>query len=332
MATKVLFIGGTGIISTACAQLAVQQGIELYLLNRGQSTRETAKGAIVLKGDIRDSESVKSAIGKKRFDCVVDFVAFSTEHVQTDIDLFKDITSQFIFISSASVYRKAPGLVPVTESTFAANRHWLYSRNKIACEELLIKAFRDFDFPATIVRPSHTYDKRSFPWFGSWTVIDRMQKGKKVMVQGDGTSLWTLTHHKDFAKGFNGLLGNSSAVGEIFHITGDEYVSWDRIHKIYGDIIGVKPNLAHVPSEVIIHNNPNWEGDLLGDKSHCMLFDNSKIKRYVPGYAATIPYSHGAQEIMDYYLEDKSRQMVNSELNELFDKIIAAQERAYDKI
>jgi nucleoside-diphosphate-sugar epimerase len=332
MATKVLFIGGTGIISSACADLAVEQGIDLYLLNRGISERPAAKGAKVLFGDIRDPESVKKAIGTMRFDCVVDFVAFSTDHVQADIDLFKDITSQYIFISSASVYRKPPGLVPVTESTFAANKHWPYSRNKIACEDLLINAYRDFDFPVTIVRPSHTYDKRGFPWFGNWTVIDRMMKGKKILVQGDGSSLWTLTHHKDFAKGFNGLLGNCNAVGEVFHITSDESLSWDAIHKIYSNIIGIKPDLCHVTSDLIVHYNPNWEGDLLGDKTHSMVFDNSKIKRYVPGYAATIPYSHGAQDIMDFFLEDKSRQVVNPELDSLFDKIINAQLKAFDQL
>jgi nucleoside-diphosphate-sugar epimerase len=329
MPVKVLFIGGTGIISSACADLAVTQGFELCLLNRGKSTRPTPPGVTVLQADIRDPDSVKSAIGSRRFDCVAEFVAFTPEHVQVDIDLFKDRTSQYVFISSASVYRKPPGLVPVTESTFAANKYWDYSRNKIACEELLVQTYRDNEFPVTIVRPSHTYDERCFPWAGGWNVIDRMLKGKKVLVHGDGTALWTLTHHADFAKGFNGLLGNSSAVGEIFHITGDEYLSWNAIYHIFGDILGVKPDLFHVTSDVIAHHDPDSQGGLLGDKCHSMLFDNYKIKRFVPGYAATIPYSRGANEVLDFYREDKSRQVVDPAIEDLFDKIIEAQQRAY---
>jgi nucleoside-diphosphate-sugar epimerase len=329
MPTKVLFIGGTGKISSACADLAVKQGIDLYLLNRGQSGCEPVDGATVLLADIRDPDSVRAAIGNRRFDCIVDFIAFTPEQVQTDIDLFRGRTSQYIFISSASVYRKPPGLMPVVESSFAANKHWAYSRNKIACEDLLINAFRESDFPVTIVRPSHTYDKRSFPWFGGWTVIDRMLKGQKLLVHGDGTSLWTLTHHEDFAKGLNGLLGNSNAVGETFHITSDEYLSWNSIHNIFGNILGIRPNLFHAPTDLFVHFKPSWEGDLLGDKSGSMLFDNSKIKRYVPGYAATIPYYRGANEIIDYFHEDPSRQIVDLEMNALFDKIIEAQHRAY---
>jgi nucleoside-diphosphate-sugar epimerase len=330
MSTKVLFIGGTGLISAACTDLAAKQGIELYLLNRGKSTYVAPKGVQELRGDIYDPESVKSAIGARRFDCIVDWIAYDAEHLKNRIDLFKGRTSQFIFISSASVYRKPPGLVPVTESTFAANSYWPYSRNKIACEELLINEFRASGFPATIVRPSHTYDRMRFPWFGGWTVIDRMQKGKKVIVPGDGTSLWTLTHHIDFAKAFNGLLGNPNAVGEVFHITSDEALTWNRIHQVYGDILGLEVKFAPVPSEVIIAHNPNWSGDLLGDKSHCMVFDNSKIKRFVPGFAATIPYSEGAQQIVDWHLADPSRQKVDTEMDALFDRIIAAQARAYE--
>jgi nucleoside-diphosphate-sugar epimerase len=329
MPIKVLFIGGTGIISSACAELAVQQGIDLYLLNRGKSTRETPAGAKVLHADIRDPESVKSALGKLRFDCVVDFIAFVPENVQTDIDLFKDRTAQYIFISSASVYRKPPGMVPVTESTFLANKYWPYSRNKIACEELLVQAYRDFDFPATIVRPSHTYDRRLLPWIGGWTVIDRMLKGQKILIHGDGTTLWTLTHHADFAKGFNGLLGNPNAVGEAFHITNDEYLTWNTIHETFGQILGVKPNLFYAPTDLILHYHPAWEGDYIGDKTHSMIFDNTKIKRFVPGFAATIPFAHGANEVIDYFQADPARQVIDQELNKVFDKIIEAQMRAY---
>jgi nucleoside-diphosphate-sugar epimerase len=317
------------LISAACTDLAATQGIELYLLNRGKREYPVPAGVQVLNGDIRDPESVKAAIGSRRFDCVVDWIAFTPDHIQTDIDLFKGRTSQFVFISSASVYRKPPGLVPVTESTFTANPYWEYSRNKIACEELLVNEFRKDGFPSTIVRPSHTYDRTQFPWIGGWTVIDRIKRGKPVVVHGDGTSLWTLTHHKDFAKAFNGLLGNSNAVGEIFHITSDEALTWNHIHEIYGNILGMEVKFAPVPTAVIAAHQPDWLDGLMGDKSHSMVFDNSKIKRFVPGFAATIPYSVGAQEVLDWYDEDQSRQKVNSEVDAIFDRIIEAQERAY---
>ncbi len=229
---KVLFIGGTGVISSACATLAVQQGINLTLLNRGQSTARPAPvGATVLHGDIRDPASAQATLRGHSFDVVVDWIAFTPQHVQTDIDLFQGRAGQYVFISSASAYQTPPASLPVTESTLLDNPFWEYSRQKIACEELLVRAYRDARFPMTIVRPSHTYDATKIPLFGGYTSVKRMKEGRPVLVYGDGTSLWTLTHTRDFAKGFVPLLGNASAIGEAVHITSDEWLSWNQIYQ-----------------------------------------------------------------------------------------------------
>ena len=328
-APKVLFIGGTGTISSACSELAIRSGIELYLLNRGKSVRPAPEGAHILNGDIRDPESVKAAIAGHQFDCVVDWIAFTTDHIENDIALFEGKTSQFVFISSASVYQKPPTSQPVTESTPAINPYWGYSRNKIACEERLMKAYRETGFPITIVRPSHTYDKTSIPFLGGYTMLDRMRQGKKVFVQGDGTSLWVMTHHKDFAKGFAGLLGNARAIGDVFHITSDETLTWNQIYEIFAHAAGVEPQLVHVPSKVIGAFFPDWEEWLFGDRTHSMVFDNAKIKRFIPDFAATIPLSWGAKEVLAWYDEDASRRTVDEALNAKIDRLIAAQESVH---
>ncbi|MGA7304004.1 MAG: NAD-dependent epimerase/dehydratase family protein, partial [Rhodothermales bacterium] len=224
---KVLFIGGTGIISSACSRLAVENGIDLYLLNRGKSIRSVPESATVLNADFYDHDSVRSLLGSQRFDVVVDWIAYAPDRIEADLELFRDRTDQYIFISSASAYQTPPESLPVTESTPLDNPFWEYSRNKIACEERLMRAYREVGFPVTIVRPSHTYDATSIPLFGGYTAIDRMRKGKKIVVHGDGTSLWIMTHHRDFAKGFVGLLGNERAIGEAFHITSDEVLTWN---------------------------------------------------------------------------------------------------------
>src|SRR3954447_19090465 len=228
-ALKVLFIGGTGVISSACSDLAVDRGIDLYVLNRGASSqRPLPAKAHLLQGDIRDAASARAALDGLDFDVVVDWVAFTPEHVQADIDLFAGRTRQYVFISSASAYQTPPTLLPVRESTPLRNPAWRYSQEKIACEDLLVRAYRETGFPMTIVRPSHTYDRTLVPCDGGWTVIDRMRRGKEVVVHGDGTSLWTLTHHVDFAKGFVGLLGLPQAIGDSFHITSDEVLTWNQ--------------------------------------------------------------------------------------------------------
>ncbi len=324
---KVLFIGGTGIISSACAKLAIEGGIELYLFNRGNTTsRPIAEGARVLHGDIRDPQSARAALQKQTFDAVVNWVAFTPEHIQTDLDLFRGTAGQYIFISSASAYQTPPASLPVLESTILDNPYWLYSRNKIACEEMLARAYRDEKFPMTVVRPSHTYDKTLLPFDGGYTIVDRMRKGKKVIVPGDGTSLWTLTHHADFAKGFVGLLGLPAAIGENIHITSDEWLTWNQIFEIVARAAGTEAKMAHIPSELINAYDPNWGAGLLGDKTHSLIFDNSKIKRLVPDFRCTMPFARGAEEVMAWYDADPARQKVDAKFDRLEDELIAKYE------
>lgn len=324
---KVLFIGGTGLISSACSALAVSRGIELYLLNRGAtSSRPAPEGAHILHGDIRDPQSVRAALGSQKFDVVVDWIVFTPEQLQIDLDLFRGRTGQYIFISSASAYQTPPAYVPATESTILDNPFWLYSRNKIACEEMLVRAYREEKFPITIVRPSHTYDKTALPFDGGYTVVNRMRQGKKVLVHGDGTSLWTLTHHTDFAKGFVGLLGHPAAIGEAVQITSDEWLSWNQIYEITARAAGTTAQIVHVPSDLINAYDPDWGAGLVGDKAHSMIFDNSKLKKLVPEYRATIPYARGAEEIMAWYDADPARQKVNQKLDQLMDLLIQKME------
>lgn len=326
---KVLFIGGTGVISSACAALAVERGIDLYLLNRGQSARPVPAGAHRLTGDIRDRESARQALDTLTFDVVVDWIAYTPEHIEADLALFRGRTGQYIFISSASAYQTPPASLPVTESTPLDNPVWAYSQAKIACEERLWRAYREEKFPVTIVRPSHTYDCTKLPFYGGYTVLHRMREGKKVIVHGDGTSLWVLTHHRDFAKGFVGLLGNSRAIGDAVHITSDELLTWNQIFQAVASAAGVEARLVHIPSDFIAHFNPEWGVNLLGDKSHSMIFDNTKIKRLVPGFAASIPFSVGAREIVAWYMADPARQVVDPVLDRQMDEIIAAYESAW---
>jgi len=328
---RALFIGGTGIISSACSPLAVERGIDLYILNRGKTQRPIPEGAHILQGDIRDSNSVNAALGNMKFDVIVNWIAYTPEHIEGDIELFKDRTDQYVFISSASAYQSPPVNLPVVESTPLENPYWEYSRNKIACEERLMAAYRDQGFPITIVRPSHTYDHTLLPMQGGYTVVDRMRSGKQVIVHGDGSSLWVLTHHRDFAKGFVGLLGNSRAIGDIFHITSDDLLTWNQIFDIVARAAGTQASIIHIPSDLIAEFDPDWGDGLLGDKSHSMIFDNSKIKRVVPDYAATIPFTRGAEEIMAWYDADQSRQVVDRAFDQKMDEIIAAYGSAWPK-
>lgn len=323
---RVLFIGGTGIISSACTQLAISKKIELYLLNRGHSHRPVPEGAKVLHGDIRNESSVKKVLGNQTFDVVVDWIAFTPEHIETDIRLFKGLTKQYIFISSASAYQTPPLNLPVVESTGLYNPVWQYSQNKIACEKILTEAYRKEGFPVTIVRPSHTYDVSLLPMQGGWTVVNRMRQGKKIIVHGDGTSLWTLTHHKDFAVGLVGLLGNVHALGEAFQITSDEILTWDQIFNIVAEAAGTKADIVHIPSDLIMKFDKNWGDGLLGDKSHSMIFDNSKIKRFVPEFNCVIPFSQGAKEIIDWYDAHPDRQVIDEKTDRLIDRILKAYE------
>jgi nucleoside-diphosphate-sugar epimerase len=320
----VLFIGGTGVISSACAEASVRAGHQLTVLNRGaSSTRPVAEGAEVVHADIRQPASVAAALDGRTFDVVVDFVAFTTEHVQADLDLFTGRTGQYVFISSASAYQKPPARLPILESTPLRNPFWQYSRDKIACEDLLTEAYRLHGFPVTIVRPSHTYDHTSMPTMGGWTDIDRMRHGQPVVVHGDGTSLWTLTHHTDFANAFVGLLGRPQAYGDSFTITSDNWLSWNQIYTALAAAAGAEPHLVHVASETIAAADPELGPGLVGDKAHSVIFDNSKVKAFVPGWQATIPWAVGAKEIIEWHDADPARRVVDQARNAVWDALIA---------
>ena len=322
-ALRILFIGGTGILSSACAPRVLAAGHDLALLNRGRSViRPVPAEAEVVRADIRDPASVRAALGDREFDVVVNFVAYTPEHVLSDVDTFAGRVGQYVFISSASAYQKPPRRVPVTESTPLHNPFWQYSQDKIACEEALLRAYRDTGFPVTIVRPSHTYDRASVPLHGGWTLIDRMRRGLEVIVHGDGTSLWTLTHHVDFAKGFVGLLGHTRTLGEAYTITGDDVLTWDQIYTLLGTAAGARPRLVHLASERIAAVDPEWGAGLLGDKAHSMIFDNTKLRTVVPDYVATIPFEQGAREIVAWHDEDPARQTVDQRLNAIVDRLL----------
>ena len=325
---RVLFIGGSGVISSACSALAVERGIDLTVLNRGVSTdRPLPAAATVLRADVRDAAAVGAALGDTRggrdFDAVVNWVAFTPEHVQADLDLFRGRTGQYVFISSASAYQTPPSRLPVTESTPLRNPFWRYSQDKIACEDLLVAAYRDEGFPATIVRPSHTYDKTLIPLDGGWTALARMRQGRPVVVHGDGTSLWTLTHHADFARGFVPLLGHPRTLGEAFHITSDDVLTWNQVTAALAAAAGASADIVHVPSDVIVAADPDWGVSLIGDKAHSLVFDNSKVRGVVPDFRPVIPFEQGAREIVAWYDEEPARQQVDARLDALMDKLVA---------
>jgi nucleoside-diphosphate-sugar epimerase len=321
---RVLFIGGSGVISSACSRAAVEHGVDLLVLNRGRSAdRPLPSGVTKLRADIREPWSVRQEIKDLQFDAVVDWVAFTPDHVRADIELFGGRTGQYVFISSASAYQTPPARVPVTESTPLSNPFLKYSRDKIACEDVLVAAYREQGFPATIVRPSHTYDQTSVPFDGGWTVLGRMLAGKPVIVPGDGTSLWTLTHHEDFARAFVPLLGHARTLGEAIHITSDDVLTWNYIADALAAALGVTARLVHVPSDAIAVAEPEWGAGLLGDKAHSMIFDNAKVRRLVPGWRAVIPFERGAREIADWYLADAARQVMDVGLDRVMDQLAA---------
>jgi len=329
---KVLFIGGTGIISTACTKLAAQRGIEVTLLTRGRHEATVPPGVTVVNVDVQDKTAAARALAGASFDAVVDWTAFVPADVERDLALFSGHTSQFIFISSASAYQKPGTHYLITESTPLANPYWDYSRNKIACEERLMTAYRETGFPVTIIRPSLTYGDTQIPlvlnsWEKPYTVIDRMLKGKKVVVPGDGSSLWVITHNSDFAKGLVGLLGNPQAIGHAFHITSDEVMTWDQWYRIVGDAIGVEPRIVHIPSDFLIACKPELQGTLIGDKSVSVVFDNTKIKRFVPGYCATTSFAQGIRQTLAWFDADPSRKHIDAAWSAALDKVIDVYEK-----
>lgn len=323
---RILIIGGTGIISSACSDLILERGMELFLMCRGRAPRPIPPGAKVLSGDIRDPASAERALGDLNFDVVANFVAFEPAHIEVDLELFARRTKQYVFISSASAYKKPVNHWPITEATPLHNPHWQYSANKIACEERLLRAFREQGFPMTIVRPSHTYDKTLLPfdpYLAGGTILARFRQGKPVIVHGDGTSLWVLTHHRDFAKGFVGLLGQPKAIGEAFHITSDEVLTWNEIFTTIAHAAGAEPKLLHVPSDRIAREHKAWGDGLLGDKAHSVIFDNTKVKRLVPDYVATVPFAQGAREVVAFHNQHPNFEPPRQDIDGLMDRLAA---------
>jgi nucleoside-diphosphate-sugar epimerase len=333
---KVLFIGGTGLISSACSELAVQRGIDLTILNRSITQKHSVPpGAKLIVGDIHsDPGQLASLLGDQHFDAVVDWIAFTPDDIERDIQWLSGRAGQFVFISSASAYQKPPAHYLISEETPLDNPFWVYSRNKIACEERLMQAHHAQGFPATIIRPSLTYGPSQIPlagasWRHPYTVIDRMKRGQKIIVPGDGTSLWVLTWNGDFAKGLIGLLGRSDAVGEAFHITSEEVLTWNQIFRETGHAIGVEPHIIHIPSDLIAAYNPNAVGDLIGDKANSSVFDNRKIKRFVPDFVCQVPWAEGVRRSIAWHESSPARQTIDAEMNRSWDTIIAAYERAF---
>lgn len=323
---RILFIGGSGFISTAVSRQAVDKGIELYLLNRGLRSAPLPD-VHYLTADFRNPEEVQAALKGLEFDVVVDWIAFTPEQIERDLELFRGRTQQFIFISSASAYQKPPTQFPITESTPLHNPYWDYSRNKIACEERLMQAYREEGFPVTIVRPSLTYDTNLPIAIGGWgcyTLADRLKKGQPIIVHGDGSSLWVVTHADDFAKGFLGLLGNHHALGHAFHITSDEVLTWNQIYQITAEALGVEAKVVHIPSDFIAQVEPQLAEGLFGDKTWSTVFDNSKIKTFVPGFQATIPFREGIRRTLAWFDADKKRQRIDEDVNMEMDRILNA--------
>jgi nucleoside-diphosphate-sugar epimerase len=333
---KALFIGGTGLISSACSELALECGVELFILNRNRSGKyPLPEEAHLLVGDVHGDEATLAGLLERYdFDAVVDWIAFTPDDIERDLRLFSGRTGQFVFISSASAYQKPPGHYLITEETPLENPFWEYSRNKIACEDRLMQAYRDQAFPVTIVRPSLTYGPSQIPLcVGSWqhpyTVIDRMKRGRPVIVPGDGTSLWVLTWNGDFAKGFQGLLGHQKAIGQAYHITSDEVLTWDQVYRQTGRALGVDAHIVHVPSDLIAAYEPDAIGSLTGDKANSAVFDNSKIKALVPDFRCTVTWSEGVRRAIAWFEADPSRQTIDDRLNDIWDALLSQYAHAF---
>lgn len=321
---RILYLGGTGTISTSCVAASLARGDDVTILTRGTSPRGIPDGVETLIGDIRDADSVRAAVAGREFDAVAEFLAFTPDHVAQDLDIFDGRAGQYVFISSASAYEKPSRSFPVTESTPLRNPFWQYSRDKIACEDLLVQAYRDRGTPATIVRPSHTYDDRLLPTLGGWTDIARMREGRPVVIHGDGTTQWTITHASDFAVAFSGLLANPAAVGQTFTITGSHAPTWDQIYAWLADAAGVdSPEFIHVASETIAAFAPEHGPGLVGDKAHSMVFDITKVSALVPEFRTSITFDEGARRIIAHYDAHPEEQKTDAGLDATFDRIVA---------
>ncbi len=326
---KILFIGGTGTISMAITRLLAERGEELYLLNRGNRNEDLPDNVHLIRCDINDEAEVAKKIEGMKFDCVGEFIGFVPSQLERDYRLFAGKTGQFIYISSASAYRKPMQGYVITEETPLENPYWQYSRDKKACEEYLMERYREDGFPVTIVRPSHTYDERSVPLGvhgknGSWQVVKRIREGKPVIIHGDGTSLWTITHNSDFAKAYVGLIGNPDAVGAAFHITTDESVSWNEIYGYIAKTLGVELKSCHVSSDTLAKLGPDYDfvGSLIGDKANSVVFDNSKVKKLVPGFKAEVSAEEGIRRTVEYVLSHKECQQDDEEFDKWCDEVV----------
>jgi nucleoside-diphosphate-sugar epimerase len=330
---KILYLGGTGIISTACSQLAIARGMDVTLLNR--SKRENIAGARTIVADIADP-NVATALGDQKWDAVVDFIAFDTAAIEQRLQLFRGKTKQYVFISTASAYQRPATQHIITESTPLVNPYWDYSQKKIAAEERLMRAHREEGFPITVIRPSLTYGEISVPlvlnsWQHPYTAIARFRAGKPVVVPGDGLSLWTITHNSDFAKALVGLLGHPGAIGHAFHITSDEALTWNQLFQQAADAAGVAaPKLVHIASDFITACFPETIGTLLGDKSHSSIFDNSKVKRLVPEFVATTRFREGIERSIRYFDADPKRQTIEEMVDKRYDRLVACYERGLE--
>ena len=321
---RVLFIGGTGVISTAASRLAISRGLELYLLNRGSRIADVP-GGHHLVADVHRLEDVRAVLQGLDFDVVVDWVAYTADDIERDLSLFRGRTKQFVFISSASAYQKPPDNYLISESTPLSNPFWDYARDKIACERRLLRAYREEGFPVTIVRPSMTYDLNlpiAVGGWGTYTLADRLLKGLPIIVHGDGSSLWVVTHADDLAQGLVGLLGNERALGEAFHITSDEVLTWNQIYRGIAEALGVEAEVVHIPSDLIARLAPQLAGGLLGDKTWSVVFDNSKIKEFVPGFRASVAFRDGIRRTLDWFAAGEDRRQVDDTVHAEMDRIL----------
>lgn len=325
--TKILFVGGTGTISHSCVLAAVDRGFDVYVLNRGQSSKRQLPAAVtVLCADIRDEGSTREVLGDHHFRSVVDFLCFDAEQAAAAVELFRDRTDQYIQISSASIYHKPIRRIPIVESTLRHNPFTSYARDKIAAEDVVLHAYEDEGFPATIVRPSHTYDDANPPLPGDWTVVDRLFRGAEILVPGDGTSLWTLTHAADLAQGLVGLLANPVAIGEVFHITSDEIYTWDQIYEIFAAAAGVEPRILHVSTELIALAAPDWFWSelLMGDLRYSAVFDNAKIRRHVPSFAPRITLSETVPRMLAWRAARPDATAPDRAVDAVLDRVVSA--------
>ncbi|MCS3841809.1 NAD-dependent epimerase/dehydratase family protein [Microbacterium sp. AK031] len=322
--TSILYLGGTGTISAACVRRSIERGHDVTVVNRGSARRALPDGVTVISADIHDAAALTAALGGREFDTVADFLSFTPADLERNLGVFEGHTGQYIFISSASAYQKPPARLPITEQTPLENPFWQYSRDKIACEDLLFGAHRERGLPVTVVRPSHTYDEQSIPTLGGWTDIARMRAGRPVIVHGDGTSLWTITHSDDFAVAFTGLVGRSEAIGEAHTITGSHAPTWNQIYGWLADAAGVSsPELVHVASDAIAALTPEIGPTLLGDKAHSIVFDNSKVQALVPEFATTITFDEGARRILAHHDNHPEAQVVDADRDAQFDRLAA---------